>query len=84
VLNRYLKNADISLKDAEAGIKKELFWVIPNDFKTTMSSINRGKPLSQIASRAAITKNFEDLAKTLGQPNDRPQQQKRKLFSLKF
>ena len=84
VLNRYLKNADISLKDAEAGIKKELFWVIPNDFKTTMSSINRGKPLAQIASRAAITKNFEDLAKTLRQPNDRSEKQKRKLFSLNF
>ena len=82
VLNRYMKNADISLKDAEAGIKKELFWVIPNDFNTTMSAINKGRPLAQIASRAAITKNFEDLAKALKQPKSKQEKQKRKFFKL--
>jgi pilus assembly protein CpaE len=82
VLNRYLKNADISLKDAEAGIKRKLFWIIPNDYKTTMTAINRGKPIAHIASRAAITKNFEDLATNLKQPNVKPKKQKRKFFKL--
>jgi len=84
VLNRYMKTADISLKDAEAGIKKELFWAIPNDFKTTMAAINRGMPLAQIASRAAITKNFENFAKNLQQPNVRAEKQKRKFLSFNF
>lgn len=80
VLNRYTKNNDISLKDAEAGIKKKLFWVLPNDFNTTMSAINKGKPLRQIASRATITKSFEDLAKALQHPKSQQEEKNRKVF----
>jgi pilus assembly protein CpaE len=80
VLNRYTKNNDISLKDAEIGIKKELFWIIPNDFNTTMSAINKGKPLAQIASRAAITKSFEDLARALQAPKSQPEEKKWRIF----
>ena len=43
VLNRYMKKGEISLKDAEAGIGKELFWTIPNDYAATMAAINNGK-----------------------------------------
>jgi pilus assembly protein CpaE len=80
VLNRYMKNNEISLRDAEAGIKKPLFWVIPNDFNTTMSAINKGKPLPQIASKAAITKNFEDLATALTMPEAKQKKKKWKIF----
>ena len=80
VLNRYTKNNDISLKDAEAGIKKELFWIIPNDFNTTMSAINKGKPLAQIAARAAITKSFEDMAKALQPSESQPEEKKWRIF----
>jgi pilus assembly protein CpaE len=80
VLNRYTKNNDISLKDAESGIKKELFWIIPNDFNTTMSAINKGKPLAQIASRAAITKSFEDMARALQPSESQPEEKKWKIF----
>jgi pilus assembly protein CpaE len=80
VLNRYTKNNDISLKDAEAGIKKKLFWVLPNDFNTTMSAINKGKPLTQIASRATITKSFEDLARALQHPKSQQEEKNRKIF----
>jgi pilus assembly protein CpaE len=76
VLNRYIKNSDISVKDAEDGIQKELFWTIPNDFNTTMAAINNGKPLAQIASRAAITKSFEEMARAL--QNQKFRQEKRK------
>ncbi len=80
VLNRYLKNSEISLKDAEAGISKELFWIIPNDFTTTMSAINKGKPLPQIASKAAITKNFAELANALTMPEAKQEKKKWKMF----
>ena len=80
ILNRYTKNSDLSVKDAEAGIKRELFWVIPNDFHTTMSAINKGKPLAQIASRAAITKSFEDLARALQPTESQPEERKWRIF----
>ena len=80
ILNRYTKNNDISLKDAQAGINKELFWIIPNDFNTTMAAINNGKPLAEISSRAAITKSFEEMARTLHQPKIRQEGKKWGLF----
>ena len=65
IINRYLTKSEISLKDAEAGIDKKIFWTIPNDYRTTMSAINQGKPLCQWASKAAITKSMRGLAEAL-------------------
>jgi len=62
VINRYLTNSEISLQDAEESIHKKIFWTIPNDYSTTMSAINNGKPLSEIAAKAQITRNLNDLA----------------------
>jgi len=64
VINRYLTNSEISLHEAEESIHKKIFWTIPNDYDTTMSAINNGKPLSEIASKAQITRNLNDLADT--------------------
>jgi pilus assembly protein CpaE len=65
VVNRYLKKSDITLKEAEENVRGEIFWDIPNDYKTTMSAINRGMPLHEIAPRAGITRNLEALADAL-------------------
>jgi pilus assembly protein CpaE len=65
VLNRYMKKSEVTLVDAEKGIGQELFWIIPNDFRTTMSAINKGKSLMQIEPKAPITKNFLNLANLL-------------------
>jgi pilus assembly protein CpaE len=80
VLNRYIKKGDISLGDAEAGIGKELFWVVPNDYDTSMAAINSGKPLLNIAPGAAITKSFIELAKLLNDPEASQQKKKLALF----
>jgi pilus assembly protein CpaE len=65
VINRYLKKSDITLKEAEESVKSEIFWSISNDYKTTMSAINRGKALHEISPRADITKELEGLADTI-------------------
>ncbi|BBO74952.1 transcriptional regulator [Desulfosarcina widdelii] len=65
VINRYLKNADISLKEAEESIRKEIFWNIPNDYKTSMSAINRGVPLYEVSPRANISKSMAGFTDTL-------------------
>jgi pilus assembly protein CpaE len=65
VINRYLKKSDITLKEAEESVHREIFWHIPNDYKTSMSAINRGKPLCEIAPKAEITRKIEDLADVL-------------------
>lgn len=62
IVNRYHKNSVISLKDAEKGIGKRVFWQIPNDFQNTISAINQGKTLLDIAPKADITQNIRELA----------------------
>ena len=80
VLNRYIKKGDISLNDAEAGIGKELFWVVPNDYDTSMSAINSGKPLLNVAPGAAITKSFIEMARSLNDPDGGTSKKKRAFF----
>ena len=65
VMNRYLKKNEISLQDAKKGIGHDLSWIIPNDYGTTMSAINNGKPLSEIAPRSKIVKSFEEMAEMM-------------------
>ena len=62
LINRYLDGTDISLKDAEEIIHKEIYWSIPNDYKTTMSAINQGKPVREISPTAPVTESMEGLA----------------------
>jgi pilus assembly protein CpaE len=66
VINRYLKKSDITVKDAETSLEKEVFWTIPNDYQTTITATNRGKALAQFAPREEITINFQKLAGALG------------------
>jgi len=65
VINRFMKKSDITIKEAEESVHNKIFWSIPNDYKTTMSAINRGKPLYEISPRADITKSLEELADSL-------------------
>jgi pilus assembly protein CpaE len=65
VVNRYTKNAEISVKEAEEGLHGSVFWTLPNDYRVTMSAINQGKPISDIAPRAPITRSLRSLANAL-------------------
>lgn len=62
LVNRHHKRSMISLEDAEKSLKKKIFWNIPNDFQTTMSAINQGKPLSAMDASAEITASFREMA----------------------
>jgi pilus assembly protein CpaE len=65
VINRFLKKSDLSIKEAEESVKSDIFWLIPNDYKTTMSAINQGKALNDISPKAPITRNLAELADNL-------------------
>jgi pilus assembly protein CpaE len=80
VINRFLKNSEISLKDAEDSIRKEIFWTIPNDYKATMSAINQGKALCELAAKSEITKSIQGLADALLPKDTQIEKRKWKLF----
>ncbi len=62
IVNRYHKSSVISLKDAEKGIQRKIFWTVPNEYQMTMSAINQGKPLSAMSTKSEITRNIRNLA----------------------
>lgn len=65
LVNRYLKKSEISLEDAEKSLSSKIYWTLPNDYRSTMSAINQGRPLMDIAPRAPLTRNIYDLAARL-------------------
>ncbi|MCK5426650.1 MAG: AAA family ATPase [Thermodesulfovibrionia bacterium] len=88
IINRYQKDSVISLKEAEESINKKFFWHIPNDYSTTVSSINQGKTLSMVAKKAEVSKNLRDLASIfLTSPlfeKEEKKKEKNGFFGLKF
>ena len=62
IVSRFIKKSEISLQEAERSINKEIFWIVPNDYLTTMSAINLGKTLSNVSGGSEISKNFVALA----------------------
>ena len=81
VLNRYINKSEISLQDAQKGIGHDIFWIIPNDYGTTMSAINNGKPLSEIAPRSKIVKSFSEMAEMMFPEEKDEPKKKWRLFS---
>ena len=62
IVNRFVKNSDISLKDSEKSINKKIFCTIPNDYDTTMRAINLGKPIRMMDHGSEISNKFMELA----------------------
>ena len=66
VVNRVgLDNGQITLKKAEETIGKDIFWQLPNDYRTMIEARNNGVPLIEYAPKAAITQSMIALAKAL-------------------
>ena len=82
IVNRYLKKSDLTLQEAQESVRTEIFWNIPNDYKTTMSAINRGVPLHNLSPKATITKSMVSLANAFLDDSQKDVKPKRwRLFS---
>ena len=60
-----LDSGQISLKKAQETMGKEIFWQIPNDYRTMVEVRNNGVPLITQAPRAKLTKSIEQLAQAV-------------------
>ena len=67
VVNRYgLESGQISLKKAQDTIGREIFWKLPNDYRTMVEVRNNGVPLVEQAPKAKLTLAIVGLAEALG------------------
>jgi pilus assembly protein CpaE len=60
-----LDTGHITLKKAQETIGREIFWQLPNDYRTMIEVRNNGVPLMEQAPKAAITQSVLSLAAAL-------------------
>jgi pilus assembly protein CpaE len=60
-----LDTGHITLKKAEETIGKEIFWQLPNDYRTMIEARNNGVPLIDQAPKSAINQAISQLANAL-------------------
>ncbi len=73
VVNRAgLDAGQISLKKAKETLGREIFALLPNDYRTMVEVRNNGVPLIIQAPKAAITQSIRDLAAKLKGGNNAP------------
>jgi pilus assembly protein CpaE len=65
IVNRYKKNADITLDDIESTLNLKIFKVVPNDYAVVTSSVNQGIPATKLAPRSAVAKSLQEIAHEL-------------------
>lgn len=81
IANRvHKKSGNISIEDAERTLKKKIAWTIPNDFQNTMSAINMGRTLSDIAAGSEINKKIGEIATFIRGQRAQEESQKRRGF----
>jgi len=66
VINRFEKDAAISLEDVQRALQGIQIATIPSDFRTVAESINVGVPMYEHARGSSVTKSLVNLGVTLG------------------
>ena len=82
LLSRYLPNDEIPKESIEGIMNTPVFFSVPNDYPTVISSINRGKLLSEVAPDKEVTKSFDRMAELLEGPGPKKAVPERKKGSL--
>jgi pilus assembly protein CpaE len=73
VVNRVgLENGQITLKKAQDTIGREIFWQLPNDYRTMIEVRNNGVPLIEHCPKAAITQSIVALTESLSSEPKEP------------
>ena len=78
VPSRFLPNDEIPKESIEGILNLPIFFAVPNDFPTVLSSINRGKLLSETAPEKEVTVAFRRMAELLAGPEFSREEPKRK------
>ena len=66
VVNRVgLDSGQITLKKAQETIGRDIFWQLPNDYRTMVEVRNNGVPLAEQAPKAAITQSIIAMAEAI-------------------
>ncbi len=68
IANRFIKGGTLSLAEVEKTLETRVSWLFPNDFKSVISSINKGIPLLKFNPGCPLAKNLASFAEMLKKP----------------
>jgi pilus assembly protein CpaE len=83
VLMRGDTATEMTVKQARDVLDMPVFWSVPNDYQTVMSSINTGNPVVLSSPRSKSGKSFRQLSEWLGQQKPEAARRDKRGFSLK-
>jgi len=85
VVNRYAKNAEITLGDIEKALPGSEFVTVPNHYKAVSESINFGVPMYEHARKSTVTRSLIALHSKLldNAPGDHPALASSRISSLR-
>lgn len=67
IVNRYEKNADITLADIENTLDLKIFKMVPNDYTVVTRAVNQGIAVIKLARRSPVAKSLQEIAHELSQ-----------------
>ena len=65
VVNRYQSGEVLSLTDAQEVLKCEVFWKLPNDYRTSAGALMKGIPVAEFDPNAKLAWSYAQLAAKL-------------------
>jgi pilus assembly protein CpaE len=65
VINRFQKGSSIRIEDLQQATGREVFWKLPNEYRTMNTAINTGNPVVVSAPRSQLARSFSELAARL-------------------
>jgi len=65
LVNRHEKRSKVTVDDLEETVENEVFWQLPNDYKTLISAIDAGVPAVIQSPRSKISRSLSDLGDEL-------------------
>ena len=65
VVNRYQSGEALSLTDASEVLKCEIFWKLPNDYRTSAGALMKGIPVAELDASSKLAWSYGQLAAKL-------------------
>ncbi len=66
VVSRYQSGEVLSISDATEVLKREPFWKIPNDYRSSSDALSKGKPVTETNPDSKLAWSYTQLAARLG------------------
>ena len=66
VVNRHQSGELLTVADAEEVLQHEIFWKIPNDYRTAAGALAKGVPIASFEPGSKLARSFAQLAAKLG------------------